>query len=57
MITGGDGKQGGDGTHILDIPHAAAGVDVLAQDLLDLLAARGLNHDGAAGEGEGGRVV
>jgi hypothetical protein len=44
-------------THILDIPTAAVGVHVLAQNLFDLVAARGLHDDGAAGEGEGRRVV
>ena len=50
-------KKKGSTTHILDIPNPGLGVDVLAQHLLDLLAARGLDDDGAAGEGEGGGVV
>lgn len=37
-------------TYILNIPHTFLGINVLAQDLLDLLAARGLNDDGAAGK-------
>lgn len=56
-ISGSQRRQGSSETHILDIPHARGDVHVLAQDLLDLLAAGGLHDDGAAGEGEGRGVV
>ena len=52
-----EGAQERPDLRVLNVPHARADVDVLAQDLLDLLAGRGLHDEGAAGEGEGGGVV
>ncbi len=42
---------------ILEVPHAARGVDVPREDAHDLVAGRGDEDDGAAVEVELGRVV